>query len=101
MKIQPVRKGESLPFAFDRNGLSITGWICTIVVKQFADDTALISGPVTPTNGVWSGFLTATQTDTLTAGKTYRLYAILTNPDTDEEEQVQSRFSITASWATA
>lgn len=99
MRIEPVRKGESLPFSFDRGGLSIDGWICTIKVKEFDDDIALISGVVTPTNGVWEGFLTSTQINTLTAGKTYRLFAILTNATTDEAEQVEARFSLTASWA--
>ncbi len=99
MQIAPVRKGESLAFEFDRDGKTIEGWICTIKVKQFDDDPALISGVVTPEDGKWTGFLTAAQTATLAAGITYRLYAILTNATTDEAEQVEARFSLTASWA--
>lgn len=98
-KIQPLRAGESLPFAFDRGGLDITGWECLIVVKQYPGDAALISGTVTPTNGVWAGYLTSTQTAAFDTGKTYRLMAILTNAETDEEEQIESRFSVTDSWS--
>lgn len=98
-KIAVRRKGASIPFEFDRDDESIDGWICTIKVKQFDDDTALISRVITPTDETWSGFLTATETDTLTAGITYRFFAILTNATTDEEEQIETRFHLTASWA--
>lgn len=97
--IVPIRKSGSVPFVFDRGDESIEGWVCTIKVKQFDDDTALISRVITPADGVWSGFLTSTETAALTAGITYRLFGILTNATTDEAEQVETRFSLTASWA--
>ena len=97
--ILPIRKGESVPFEFDRGAETIDGWVCTIKVKQYDDDTAAISRAITPADGQWTGFLTSTETTTLAAGITYRLFAILTNATTDEAEQVESRFSLTASWA--
>lgn len=99
MKIETVRKGGSLPFAFDRGEETIVGWTCTIKVKEYADDSATISRAITPLDGAWRGVLTSAETATLTAGKTYRLFAVLANATTLEEEQVESRFSITADWA--
>ena len=99
MKIETVRKGESLPFTFDRGDESIAGWTCTIKVKEYDEDTALITKIITPTDGQWKGFLTGTETATLTEGNTYRIVAVLTNATTDEAEQVEARFSLTASWA--
>lgn len=93
------RKGENIPFSFDRKGESIEGWICTLKVKQFDTDTAIISRVINPSNNGWSGFLTSTETETLTAGIVYRIMAILTNSATDEEEQIETRVSITPSWA--
>lgn len=97
--IVPIRKSGSVPFIFDRGDASIEGWVCTIKVKQFDSDTALISRVITPTNGQWFGILTSTETAALTSGITYRLFGILTNVSTGEEEQVETRFSLTASWA--
>jgi hypothetical protein len=97
--IEIIGKGDSLPFVFDRNGLDISGWICTLEVKQYPADVAIISRVITPTNGVWEGFLTSTETDTLTAGITYRMVAVLTNATTVEEEQVVVRFFMRVSWA--
>ncbi len=98
--ISIVRQGGSLPFEFtpgdDQN---TTDFICTIVVKQFAADSALLSRIIVPTNGVWSGFLTSTETAALSAGTTYRLMGILTDSSTDEEDQIETRFSVTADWA--
>lgn len=94
-----VRKGESLPFEFDRGDESIDGWVCLIEVKKLTADAALISRTITPTGTVWPGFLTATETAALAVGL-YRLIAVLTNATTDEEEQVLLRFNVTDSWAT-
>ncbi len=98
-RITVRRKGASIPFTFDRDGESIEGFICTIKVKQFDSDAALISRVITPTGDEWTGFLTSTETDALAASITYRFFGILTNAATDEEEQVETRFSLTASWA--
>lgn len=99
VSIPIVRKGESLPFEFDRGAESIDGWVCLIEVKKLTADAALISRTITPTRSVWSGFLTATETAALAVGL-YRLIAVLTNATTDEEEQVLLRFNVTDSWAT-
>ena len=103
-KTRVVRKGGSLPFQFDRGGESISGWICTINVKQLPTDVASISRVITPTNNVWSGFLTSTETDALsnaTGNSLWWLVGILTNASTGEEEQIASgsvRFNLTQSW---
>jgi len=98
-EISIVRKGGSLPFTFTPGtDQSTDDFICTIVVKQFASDSSLISRIIVATNNVWSGFLTSTETDTLTAGITYRLMGILTDSGTDEEDQIETRFSVTADW---
>lgn len=98
-QIPIIRQGASLPFVFTPGiDQSTDDFVCTIKVKQFAADTALIDRIITATNNVWSGFLTSTETDTLAAGITYRLFAILTKSSTDEEDQIQSRFHITADW---
>lgn len=97
--ISIVRKGESLPFSFDRGDESIDGWICQIEVKKFPADASSITRTITPTNSVWSGFLTSTETTALAIGL-YRLIGVLTNATTVEEEQISLRFNITASWAT-
>lgn len=99
MKIQPIRRGESLPFSFNRGDQSIDDWTCEIVVKQFPDDTPLITGTVERTEDAFTGYLNSTQTQALDSGKTYRLYGILTNSGTDEQEQIETRFSVTESWA--
>lgn len=97
--ISVVRKGGSLPFVFTPGKDQTTeDFVCTIKVRQFASDSVLISRTITPENGVWSGFLTSTETAALAAATTYRLFAILTNSSTDEEDQIQTRFQVTADW---
>lgn len=97
-----IRQGESLPFQFDRGDESIEDWTCTIEVKQYPSDTAVISRVITPTGSVWEGFLTSTETNTLTTSTQYRIVGVLTNSTTDEEEQITYgvRFFVTESWAT-
>lgn len=103
-KIQSIRQGESLPFVFDRGGEDITGFVCTITVKQFPADSPSVNRVITPSsteNGelVWSGFLTSTETSALTAGGHYNLNASLVNATNDEEEAVPVRFQIAVTWA--
>jgi len=98
-----VRKGMSLPFVFDRAGKTIAGWVCTITVKEFKNNAAIFSR-VIPEDATldppgWSGFLTSTETDTLTTDTLYRLIGVLTNSVTDEEEQIVKRFNLTQTWA--
>ena len=98
-KIQVIRKGESLPFEFDRGDESISGWVCTMQVRKFPGDAAAISRIIPPVGDTWPGFLTEPETSGLAVGL-YRLIGVLTNSTTDEEEQVPLRFNITDSWAT-
>jgi len=101
--ITPVRQGVSHPFNFEVNAdetETASGWIATLVVKEFASDTALIERVIdADTDTTWSGFLTSTETAALAADKTYRLIGVLTNAGTDEEQQQIERISITPSWA--
>lgn len=93
------RQGESLDFVFDRGDETVSGWVCNIEVKQFTDDTSLISREIPQVDREWPGFLTATETDALSPG-TYRLIGVLTNAETDEEEQRLVRFKVSEGWAT-
>ena len=98
--ITPVRQGESHDFDFAVIGSDTTsGWIATLVVKEFPSGTVFITRVVDATTNVtWDGFLTSTETAALAADTTYRLIGILTNSGTDEAQQDISRFAITASW---
>lgn len=100
-EITIISQGESVPFLFDRGGQSIEDWICTIEVKKLPSDVASITRVITPVDGAWPGFLTSTETSALALGL-FRLNGILTNPTTDEEEQVTqtTRFKVGDNWAT-
>ena len=97
-KLVNIQAGESLPFEFDRAGNSITGWICTIDLKQFPDDSSIVSRVVPSVVNSWPGFLTQSETTGLSAGLHY-LNTKLVNVDNDEEEAIPVRFSITKAWA--
>lgn len=94
-----IQKGSSLPFTFDRAGESIDGWTCTIYVKQYPGDTATITRVITPTDSVWSGYLTGTETDTLVEGTQYFLIGVLTHAVNDEEEKPPVKFYLGKAWA--
>lgn len=98
-KTQVIRRGESLPFEFDRDGKSIEGYVCTISVKQFPSDIPAVTRVITPTNNAWSGFLTHTETNQLVPGL-WHINARLVKSETDEEEAEPVRFSVTQSWDT-
>ena len=98
-KITVLRKGESLPFEFDRGDESIAGWVCTLQVRKYPGDSAAISRVIPPDGETWPGFLTQAETSALATG-VWRMIGVLTNSVTDEEEQVPLRFNITDSWAT-
>jgi len=92
------KKGESIGFSFDRGDLSIDGWICTVSWKKFKKDALIGSKLITPTDGVWEGFLTTSETASLSAGLHY-LIAKMENLTTLEEETREDRFNITENWA--
>ncbi len=94
-----IQKGDHLPFVFDRGCDSIAGWICTISVKQFPSDTAAISRVISPTGDEWTGYLTSTETDTLTEAKQYFLIGVLTNAANDEEEKPPVKFYVSVKWS--
>lgn len=103
-KIKVIRQGESLPFVFDRDGEDITGYVCTIFVKQFpsnvSDITRIIEPSVNEKTGIgeWSGFLTQTETSALDVGL-WIINAKLVKASTDEEEAIPVRFTIAVPWA--
>lgn len=96
-KIQVIRQGESLVFDFDLGTTDIADYVCTIYVKQFISDTATITRVITPTDGSWSGFLTATETQALTPGM-WILNASMVNSTTDEQVDIPVRFQVTPNW---
>jgi hypothetical protein len=97
-KIKRYQKGSSIDFSFDREGLTISGWVCTIVVKQYSKDAATISRVITATGEVWEGFLTATETSALATGLWF-LTAVLVNVTDDTVEEKVVRFGIAESWS--
>lgn len=97
MPITTIKQGESFDFEFDRNGESIAGWVCTINLKKFPDDTAIINRVITPTGDVWSGTLTNDDTKDLDVSQ-YLLIGKLTNESTGENEQDIIRFYVSKGW---
>jgi len=94
------QQGESVNFKFDRDGDSITGYICTITLKQFAEDTTELTRIIAPdtTTESFSDFLTSTETASLALG-TWWLTGTLVNATTDEQEQIPIRINFTKKWA--
>ena len=95
-----ISAGESLDFAFDRGGLPVDGWICTLVVKQLPGDTAEISRQI-PLDDCqqWSGYLTTDETGALTQRGIYRMIGVLTNSITSEREEIPVRFQLNDAWS--
>jgi len=96
--INTIKQGESYSFEFDRDGESIAGWICTIYLKIFPDDTPILSRVISPTDRTWSGFLTQAETTALNVSH-HMLIGKITNSTTDEEEQQIDRFNVSKVWA--
>ncbi len=93
-----IRTGSSLAFVFDRVGLSIEGWTCTISVKEFPSDTSAITRVIEPVGFTWPGILTSGETALLLTG-TYRLTGLLQDAVTGEQEEIPTRFHISETWA--
>lgn len=96
-KLERITQGESQPFSFDRAGDSITGWVCTITAKRYAEDTAAINRVIEPTGDVWEGFLTSDETGALAVGLWF-LTASLVNASTNEKEQKTVRYDVGPAW---
>lgn len=96
--IELIRQGESLEFTFDlADDESNDGWTCLIEVKQYPDETALISRTIAVVDDQWSGFLTATETGALVPG-TYTIFADITNSTTDQGRKDAQRFHVGKTW---
>ncbi len=95
-----IKQGESLPFCFDRSGETVTGWICTIVVKQFPSDTPLINRIIPPNGDTWQGYLTSDETAALAVSSKTPYYLIggLVKTITNEETQIPIRFHVAETW---
>jgi len=98
-EIAIIRETSSLPFQFDRDGESLTGWVCTIFVKKFPQDTAVFSRVVAPTGRKWTGYLTSTEVGLLSVGL-YYIIGQLVNATTLERQEIPIRFQVTSKWTT-
>ncbi len=96
-QINTIKQGESYKFEFNLNGQSIAGWVCTIYLKIFPDDTPILTRVISPTDSSWSGFLTQAETAGLAISH-HMLIGKLTNAMTDEEEQQINRFNVAKVW---
>lgn len=101
-KIKTIKKGASVPFSFDLDGASLTDYVCTIVVKQYPDDTAsvdrVVASSLQPDGSyAFSGFLTSTETSTLADGM-WIINADMVKASTLEQTTKQSRFQVSADW---
>jgi hypothetical protein len=95
-----IRMGEDLEFSFSRQGLPLTGLICTIFVKQYPKDSPAITReiPINPQNPlIWSGQLSSTETAALKVGLWW-IVGIITDDESDEEAQDPIRFQVSPSW---
>lgn len=98
--IPTTTTGGDLPFQFDLDGLSLDGFTCIITVKKRPEGVDEITPRViTPTSGLWTGYLTTTEVATLSVGR-HELIALITNAVTLEGQQRPKRFQVTSSWAT-
>lgn len=97
MSLQIIRKGDSLPFDFDRGDEDIDGWICTIQVKRYPTDDPLIERVITPTDGVWSGILSSTDTAILEYGHHF-LIGKLEKAETNQAQEIPIRFHVGREW---
>lgn len=94
------QQAESIKFKFDRDGESITGFVCTITLKQFAEDSSVVTRIIPPDTADQSfpGFLTSTETTGLAIGLWW-LTGTLVNAVSNMQEQIPRRLNITKKWA--
>jgi len=89
-----IRQGEDLEFSFDLGGDDITGWICTMAVKESVEGPVLTTRVIPPSGKEWPGFLTSTETSAYNVG-IHLLIGKLTNASLDQERQIDKRFQVT------
>ena len=92
-----IKKGEDFEFTFDLDGDDISGWICTIFLRQFPKSLDLIIPRVIPPIGnEWQGLLTSTETAALEVSSIspYYLIGLLTNASTDQQREIQKRVHV-------
>lgn len=83
--IKRIRQGDgSLNIEFSRGGELIEGFICTLFVKQFTSDTAIITRELAASDErTWSDLLTTTETATLKVGL-WHAFGVLSDAVTKE-----------------
>ena len=99
-KLIRIQQGESLPFEFSRGGDAIDGWECSLIVKQYPDDSPIVNRVIPAVGKAWPGFVTGSETTGLAVGL-YMAIGLITNTTTDESEQVADggvRFFVTKTW---
>ena len=96
-----IKQGESFPFVFDLNGQDISGWVCTIFVKQFLDGPILIQRVIPPQDRAWPGLLLSIETALLApnTASPYYLIGVLVNAESLQEIQDENRFHVSEKWA--
>jgi len=92
-----IKQGESLPFVFDLDGESTSGWVCTLNLKRYPDDTTSINRTITAIDDKWTGFLTNDETEDLLVSQ-YTLTANLVKATTDEKDVKTKRFYVSRAW---
>lgn len=90
-----IRQGDDLEFSFDLGGDDISGWICTMVVKESEEGPDLIQRVIPPQGNEWPGYLTSTETALFNLGD-HLLIGTLDNAGTDQNRQINKRFQVTA-----
>jgi hypothetical protein len=101
-----IKRGESLPIDYNRAGESIIGWVCTMIIKKFPpdgnNDYGFAPREILPdvAAGEFPALLTSSDTKALTENGAYEVIGLLTNADTDENEQPTVRINMGQAWAT-
>jgi len=97
MPLVSIKQGESFEESFDLDGDAVSGWVCTINVKQYPDDAPLIKRVISAVDDEWPVLLTQFDTKKLASGQ-YLLIGNLTNATTKEKIQDVKRFYVSKSW---
>lgn len=89
-----IKDGEDLEFSFDLDGMSIQGWVCTMLVRASVEGPVLIGPRIIPPVGRrWPGTLTSTDTDPLDIG-IHLLIGELVNSAEGQKREINKRFFV-------
>ena len=96
-KINRVQQGESYEHTFDLDGDSVSGWVCTIFVKQFNGDAPDITRIITAVGDAWPVTLTPAETAALALGLWF-LVGVMVNATTGETREEPTRIGVAPTW---